>query len=561
MDLLSTYTSDDEDDVDAMKTASAFSSSNVSTYPLTIAPVVVKGSTTSMNSKALTLGHFQNNLMSNPTIDVVLAPVQGPSHPFKARSHGSEISRPGVGATEATNVEDWAFDKQYQSFQRSGFAVDCSSNEVLGDYHEFTLENASQATRSVRRKDTTKTKRQRLSIPENIGDDDQSPWAPEPECTELSIEVGSKVEETIVISSVDDSPVLEQENVYIVEPDEEAEKWEKVDEKKMSFTLPPRPQRGSTINEATSIFHGKELVDYQGRSWVTPPAGVRAETEEHECFIPKKCIKKYTGHTKGVNVVEFFPKTGHLLLSASMDGKCKIWDVYGDRNVKRTFSGHSEAVRMATFNESGMEFLSSSFDRSVRLWDVETGQAKGTFTNRKMGYDVKFRPTDNNIFMMAASDNKIYQWDVRTGEVCQEYNYHLQPCNTVTFFDQGRKFVSTSDDKKILVWEFDIPVPIKYIQESNMHCIPSVTTHPSGEHFAGQSMNNTIVVYTCGDKVKETKKKFVGHNNSGYACHIGFSPNGKFIISGDGLGKMHVWDWKSSKVFFHFFNIILQWIN
>ena len=79
-----------------------------------------------------------------------------------------------------------------------------------------------------------------------------------------------------------------------------------------------------------------------------------------------------------------------------------------------------------------------------------------------MAYDVKFYPRDNNLFIAGCNDNKIYQWDIRTGQICQEYNHHLQPCNTVTFFDDGRKFVSTSDDKKILVWEFVIPVPIKY---------------------------------------------------------------------------------------------------
>ena len=36
---------------------------------------------------------------------------------------------------------------------------------------------------------------------------------------------------------------------------------------------------------------------------------------------------------------------GHLLLSASLDGKCKIWDAVEDRNVRRTYCGHSEAVR------------------------------------------------------------------------------------------------------------------------------------------------------------------------------------------------------------------------
>jgi pre-mRNA-processing factor 17 len=147
---------------------------------------------------------------------------------------------------------------------------------------------------------------------------------------------------------------------------------------------------------------------------------------------------------------------------------------------------------------------------------VETGQAVGTFSNRKMGYQVKFNPVDDNVFLVAASDNKIYQWDVRTGGICQEYNYHLQPCNTITFFDNGRKFVSTSDDKKVLVWEYDIPVPIKYIAEPDMHSIPSVSLHPSGVFMAGQSMDNTIVVYSCDEKVRQMKKKtFKGHNNSG----------------------------------------------
>ncbi len=75
---------------------------------------------------------------------------------------------------------------------------------------------------------------------------------------------------------------------------------------------------------------------------------------------------------------------------------------------------------------------------------------------------------DNNTFLCASSDNKIYQWDCRSGTITQQYNYHLQPCSTITFFDNGKKFVSTSDDKKILAWEFDIPVPIKYIQEPEM---------------------------------------------------------------------------------------------
>lgn len=48
----------------------------------------------------------------------------------------------------------------------------------------------------------------------------------------------------------------------------------------------------------------------------------------------------------------------------------------------------------------------------------------------------------------------VSQWDVRTGEVVQEYDRHLGAVNTITFVDENRRFVSTSDDKSLRVWEW-----------------------------------------------------------------------------------------------------------
>jgi WD40 repeat protein len=42
----------------------------------------------------------------------------------------------------------------------------------------------------------------------------------------------------------------------------------------------------------------------------------------------------------------------------------------------------------------------------------------------------------------------------------QEYDYHLSAVNTITFVDEGRRFVTTSDDKTIRVWELGIPVQV-----------------------------------------------------------------------------------------------------
>ena len=73
--------------------------------------------------------------------------------------------------------------------------------------------------------------------------------------------------------------------------------------------------------EEQSIFHGSSMRDYQGRSWVLPPSDVREE--EHECYIPKRLLHTWSGHTKGVAAIRWFPGNGHLLLSAGMDTKVR----------------------------------------------------------------------------------------------------------------------------------------------------------------------------------------------------------------------------------------------
>jgi pre-mRNA-processing factor 17 len=119
----------------------------------------------------------------------------------------------------------------------------------------------------------------------------------------------------------------------------------------------------------------------------------------------------------------------------------------------------------------------------------------------------------------------------------------------VTFFDDGRRFMSTSDDKKLLVWETGTPVPVKYIADPTLHAVSAAATHPSGTAMVGQSMDNTIVAYALGDRIgRLTKKTFKGHITAGYACQPAFSPDGRFLASGDGDGRVWFWDWSTGRV-------------
>jgi pre-mRNA-processing factor 17 len=549
-------------------------------------------------------------LMNNPLKSQLMQPVQGPAI---LDPNGIQIVKKKRGDEShiKANVtfDHTSFEEQRNAFQRSGQArapdergsfVDRGTyghtrrrkNAETGRF-EFVSEEMYQDDLKVKRKewvnepehfehdadaDTTGESGTAKSIPtkrkrkeeELIHDSDDDInygiWGPPTkEIVKRQQDLMTDVERMGGIESslpdeiiAERAAVAERDRQKGRETEErENQDFDKLVERKMSHLLPPRMQgEEPKAMEPSTTFHPpkSEEFNYKGESWLVPNTDFResaefGDLEHHKCYVPKKCVAKFTGHNKGVHRIRLFPGTGHLLLSGGLDGKCKVWSVAG-KNVMRTYIGHSAAVRDVQFNNDGTKFLSCSFDRFIRLWNTETGAVEGTYTNRRVPYVVKFYPLDDSIFVAGCSDNKIVAYDSKSGEITQEYNHHLAPVNTITFVeDRGMKMITSSDDKKVLIWEWDIGVPIKYISDPTMHSMPVITLHPSGSYFVGQSLDNQIAVYQGRDKFAvQRKKKFTGHQVSGYACDIAISPDGQFMCSGDGNGKLFVWEWKRGKL-------------
>ena len=544
----------------------------------------------------------QMMLMNNPLKSQLMQPVQGPAilDPNGIPTALSKKKRGDESHIKANITFDHtSFEEQRNAFQRSGnalapdergTAVDRGTyghtrrrlNKETKRYEFITDEQFKSEVKATRQEwenepeqqpqeaqavNLSLTKRKRKEI-ELVHDDDDDInygiWGPptkeivdrqKDQLTDFERSGG-------ILSSLPEEIIAERAHLAerdrqrgIENESRENQDFDKLVERKMSHLLPPRINgEEATAIEPTTTFHGEEEFNYKGDSWIVPSTDFKTSAEfgdidDHKCYIPKKCVAKFTGHNKGVHRIRLFPGHGHLLLSGGLDGKCKVWSV-AKKKVMRTYIGHSAAVRDVQFNNDGTKFLSCSFDRFIRLWNTETGSVEGTFTNRRVPYVIKFYPKDDSIFVAGCSDNKIVAYDSTSGEITQEYNHHLAPVNTITFVeDRGMKMITSSDDKKVLVWEWDIGVPIKYISDPTMHSIPVITLHPTGAYFVGQSLDNQIVVYQARDRFAvQRKKKFSGHQVSGYACDIAISPDGQFICSGDGNGKLSIWEWKRSKL-------------
>jgi pre-mRNA-processing factor 17 len=330
--------------------------------------------------------------------------------------------------------------------------------------------------------------------------------------------------------------------------DSEGEGQAQVEPIKMStdYTL-------SEIGETTE-FHGSQMHDYQGRTYMHIPLDLdidlRGDTSEIKNYIPKKLLHTWKQQQGApITQMRFFPGSGHLLLTASGSGKVKLFDVYHDRELLRTYAGHTKSCNDICFNNDGTEFLTASYDRMMKLWDTETGQCKSKFTTGKTPHVIRFNPSINHEFLAGTHDKKIVQYDTRSGELVQEYDHHLGPVNTITFCDEDRRFVTTSDDKSLRAWEYGIPVPIKFIAEPYMYSMNRSCPHPKKPFIAFQSSDNQIVVYASTERFRQNRKKnFRGHNNAGYAIDVDISTDGELIMSGDTGGYVCWWSWKTCKM-------------
>lgn len=131
---------------------------------------------------------------------------------------------------------------------------------------------------------------------------------------------------------------FEEVNELTEEQKEILKKVEEERQKKMEENL------NDDVIQSSSIFHGEEKYDYQGRSFLVPPAGL-ALTSNLTNYAPKKPLHVYKGHKGGILNAQFHPKYGHFVLSSSFDNTVKLWDVYKEKNCVMTYLGHKGAVK------------------------------------------------------------------------------------------------------------------------------------------------------------------------------------------------------------------------
>jgi len=127
----------------------------------------------------------------------------------------------------------------------------------------------------------------------------------------------------------------------------------------------------------------------------------------NNCSISYKVLK---GHIVLVRSAEF-NNSGDKIVSASYDGTVRILDVESGECL-RVFEGHTGSVNSAEFNKAGDKIVSASYDRTARIWDVESGECLRVLEGHTgWGDSAKFNNSGDKV-VSASYDGTIRIWDV-----------------------------------------------------------------------------------------------------------------------------------------------------
>jgi WD40 repeat protein len=242
-----------------------------------------------------------------------------------------------------------------------------------------------------------------------------------------------------------------------------------------------------------------------------------------------------TGHTDTVWDVEISPD-GRTVVSGSFDKSIRFWDVQTG-NLKQTLLGHTDAVRAIAFSPNGTILASGSGDKTIKLWDLPTGKLRHTLLGHSAAvWSVAISP-DGQTLASGGYDGVVKTWNVQTGELLQTFPEHYDSIWSVAISPDGQTLASGSYGGTIQIWELSTGRVIRTLA-AHTDAVRSIDISADGRTLVSGSWDKTIKVWDL--QTGELRHTLTGHSDR--VLSVAISPNNQTVASSGIDRRIHLWN-------------------
>ncbi len=207
------------------------------------------------------------------------------------------------------------------------------------------------------------------------------------------------------------------------------------------------------------------------------------------------------------------------------DWTVKICDLSGPGQASHkwtSFRGHDGHVNSVALSADGRRALSGSDDKTVRLWDTETGQELKLFEGHTDGVSAVALSGDGRRALSGSYDKTVRLWDIETGKELKRFEGHTDSVVDVAMSADGRRALSGSRDKTVRLWA----LPNSGSPNKNRPPSVEITGSEPEQLVAG----GTVIVHVNGQDPDGDALKFQFRTEKGSDWQSAMSGDGRIPV-------------------------------
>ncbi|KAK5122177.1 hypothetical protein LTR85_004423 [Meristemomyces frigidus] len=211
------------------------------------------------------------------------------------------------------------------------------------------------------------------------------------------------------------------------------------------------------------------------------------------------------------------------------------------------YEGHTATILDLSWSKNNF-LLSSSMDKTVRLWHVSRSECLCTFKHNDFVPSISFHPKDDRFFLAGSLDSRLRLWSIPDKSVA--YSVQLPDMITAVAFTPDGKFCVAGClsglcmfyETEGLKYQAQIHVRSTRGQNAKGSKITGIQTYQTSTgdiKILITSNDSRVRLYNFRDKSLELK--FKGNENNCSQIRAGLSDDGRYVVCGSEDRKAYIW--------------------
>ncbi|XP_031442673.1 WD repeat-containing protein 88 [Clupea harengus] len=257
-------------------------------------------------------------------------------------------------------------------------------------------------------------------------------------------------------------------------------------------------------------------------------------------------IKVLRGHTDTVSSCQL-ALNDQKLVTSSYDKTAILWDVESGEPLRVFERGHTAPVTQCALIPQKNRLITASWDKTLQAWDLETGQTLwsapqgGLLTSCSVSGDGEVVASATDI------ENGLYLTCADTGKQITFIKGHHKSTIPRCCFDPLDRHVATvSADKSIKLWDLNSRQTTLSIASSHTNVISNCCFTKDGRYLCTASWDKTLQLWdvTTGTfRSQGGEGHNIGHDGCVSSCM--FSDDAALLVSGAYDRTVAVWDMRA----------------